>query len=144
LKKSIGKVPVNVTQDNKYPAQDAIFVASTSCGMKYDQYCTYPAEKLKALCLQVVDAKGTPVAATANLASMTGSSTTKFSTDKDGYFKLPSSVGDFDLTIFAKDFTPVRQRITLTPTDSSCTTAIVIPMYPFGSGCVARPQGKGN
>ncbi|ABF41197.1 hypothetical protein Acid345_2196 [Candidatus Koribacter versatilis Ellin345] len=144
IKRPVGRIPINVTLDEKLPALDSIFITTSSCGLNYDQFCTLPPEKLTGSCLQIVNSKGTAIAATANLISLVGSSTTKFSTDKDGYFKLPAFVGDYDLTIYAKDYTPVRQRIHLSPTDSTCNTAIVIPMYPFGSSCKAPLPGKGN
>ncbi len=146
IRRSIGKIPVNLSLNEKDPAADAIFVTTSACGMTYDQYCTLPATSLKGSCIQLVNSKGNAVGANVSLVPLRGTTaTTRFSADKDGYVKLPNFAGEFQMYIFAKDFTPVRQRITLSAVgDPTCNNAIVIPMYPFGSSCKATPQGKGN
>ena len=146
LKRSIGRIPINVTLDDRYPAADAIFVSPNACGLVYDTYCTLPTGTLKGSCIQTVDAQGTAISSTATLVSVRGATTpVSLTADKDGYVKLPSIAGDYELRIFARNYTPIRKKLSLaTSADTSCNNAVVIPLYPFGASCKAAPQGKGN
>jgi hypothetical protein len=146
LKTTIGRVPVNLTLDERYPAADAIFVSPNACGLAYDQYCTLPPEALKASCIHTVDSKGTAIPSTATLVSLRGATTpVSIPADKDGYVKLPAISGDYELRIFAKNYTPIRQKLSLaTSPDTSCNNAVVLTLNPFGASCKAAPQGKGN
>lgn len=145
--KSIGRIPINVTLNSRYPEVDPIFVEPSACGLVYDHYCTLPTAKAVGSCIQTVDAQGTaiPNASVTLKAKLTAVTSSSWHSDKDGNVKLPGlAAGDYDLQIFAKGYTPVRQTITLSPGEASCNTAIVIPMYEFGLGCVPPQQRKVN
>jgi uncharacterized surface anchored protein len=146
---SLGRVPISVTMDEKYPAADAIFVENSECGIKYDQFCTLPPETIENSCIQTVDANGKALTtAHARLFSQRGAvGTTNISSDSDGNIKLPRlSAGDYQLQIFAHGYTPIRRFITVTPGAASCEKPMVIPMNALGYGCVIAtpPPGKGN
>ncbi|HEY3930083.1 MAG TPA: carboxypeptidase-like regulatory domain-containing protein [Candidatus Koribacter sp.] len=143
----LGRIPVNLTVDPTLQGADPIFVGDGACGLLYDQYCNLAPSNLHASCVQTVDEKGTGISnASVILASQHGfAASSNYRSDKDGNVKLPGlPSGDYDLQIFAKGFAPVRQRISLAPGDPNCNSAIVVPMYTFGSGCVPAAQGKVN
>lgn len=146
-KKYFGRIPIIVTQDDRYPAVDTIFVEANACGLSYDQYCTQTPAKLEGWCIQTVDAKGAPIPkAAATLKSLHASvGSTNLRADDTGTVRVPSLAGgDYELEIFAKSFTPVRRFLTIVPGLASCSTAIIVPMNPLGSGCAPAPPGKGN
>lgn len=146
--RSIGRVPVNVTLDEHYPAVDAIFVQSSECGLKYDQFCTLKKATLDSLCLRTVDAKGNGIAAHARIFSKHGSvGTSEINAGEHGDLNLPPlSAGDYELQIFDKGYTPVRRTVTVQPGAQACTTPALIPLNPLGMGCAIETPaaGKGN
>jgi hypothetical protein len=69
----------------------------------------------------------------------------RFTADDNGTLRVPNlSAGDYQLEVLANGFTPVRQTVTIVPGLASCSTAVVVPMNAFGSGCAPATQGKGN
>jgi hypothetical protein len=145
--KSLGRIPVSVTMDERYPAVDVIFVADTACGLNYDQFCVLPPAKLENACMQAVDSSGAGLPnAYAKIYSQHGFiGTSDVTADKDGKLNLSNlTAGDYQLQIFSKGHTPVRRSITIAPGAATCSTPTVIPMNSFGSGCTPASPGKGN
>jgi hypothetical protein len=142
-----GRIPIIVTLDNRYAAVDTIFVTENTCGLQYDQFCTRQPAKLEGWCIKTVDSNGAGIPkASLSLKAQHGSlDASRFTADDNGTLRVPNlSAGDYQLEVLANGFTPVRQTVTIVPGLASCSTAVVVPMNAFGSGCAPATQGKGN
>ncbi len=144
---SLGRIPIYMQLSTDSRNVETIFVQQGKCGLVFDEWCSLPAAKLKGSCMQTVNDAGQGIT-NANVTlrlQHSYTSSTVVRSDKDGYVKLPNlAAGDYELTITAKGYAPVHQAVALAPGDAGCNSAIVVPMYTFGSGCVPATQGKGK